>query len=185
MSSIMSSITDKDEKKEEVLRLFLALWPDDETRHKLASISRKMAGKQAIRAENLHLTLVFLGATSSRQRLCYEQALQDLTVPTLQLTFDQLGCWSKAGILWLGPSHTPDDLTNLVLKLNQRLSDCGFQPERRPFRAHVTLARHFNKRPGDLAEFQEPFSWRTDQIVLVKSITKADGSDYQVLRCWP
>jgi 2'-5' RNA ligase len=169
----------------ETLRLFLALWPDSKVQAKIAAIARKVAGRRAIKTANLHLTLVFLGATETGRRLCYEQALRGLTVPPVQLELNRLGCWPKPGILWLGPQRTPDNLIRLVDELKQRLSDCGFRAHRRPFRAHVTLARKFNEIPPDLHQVGEPFSWYSNQIVLVKSVAQPDGSRYDVLQYWP
>jgi 2'-5' RNA ligase len=166
------------------LRLFLALWPDEVTRDRLAAISRSVAGKHAIDPFNLHLTLVFLGATADERRLCYEQALHGLPVPHLQIPLNRLGYWPKSSILWLGPDKTPANLIKLVAELNQRLSNCGFRPERRRFRAHVTLARNHARIPPPLDEVGEPFSWHTNQIVLVKSITGSDRLRYDVIRCW-
>jgi 2'-5' RNA ligase len=168
----------------DTLRLFLALWPDEITRNRIATISRDIAGTCAINSANLHLTLVFLGATSHERRLCYEQALQNIDIPQLQIQLNRIGYWPKAGILWLGSDKTPANLTSLVAELNQRLSHCGFRPERRRFRAHITLARNHKTTPPALHEIGEPFSWHTNQIVLVKSITGSDGSRYDVIRRW-
>ena len=167
------------------LRLFFALWPDETIRNELALMSRRLVGKRAIKPANLHLTLVFLGTVLTEQRVCYEQSLQGISIPPLQLRLDHLGHWPKPGILWLGPSETPAELTDLVAQLNQRLSQYGFTPERRPFRAHITLARNFTDKAEIPGEFGEPLSWQTNQIVLAKSELKSDGSHYQVLRHWP
>lgn len=170
----------------EVLRLFLALWPDDVTRDRIAAIGHNAAGKHAIRPANLHLTLVFLGATPAGRRQCYEHVLYDLPVPSLQIHLNRLGYWPDPGILWLGPDRTSDKLGGLVCELNLRLSRCGFQPERDfdRFRAHVTLARKYKKIPPLLQEIGEPFYWHADQIVLVKSITDSGRSHYEIIGRW-
>ena len=165
-------------------RLFLTLWPENAERRQIAELAASVAGGRRVRDAHLHLTLVFLGATDSARLAAYETALADLAVPTLDLILDRYGYWPQPRILWLGSSHTPPELYELVADLNQRLRGCGFVPERRAFQAHVTLAR---KYPGP-APMQPPITpvrWRIGAVVLVESLREADGSCYQVLRRWP
>ena len=131
---------------------------------------------------NLHLTLVFLGTTDSQHLECYRQALLGLTVPSMTLDLDQLGYWPKPRILWLGPTQTPKPLSQLVQELNKRLATCGYTPERRPFRAHITLARKIPK-PDELLNVT-PWRWRADRVALVESVSREGGVCYEVL-CWP
>ena len=165
-------------------RLFLALWPDAGERAQLAALSDTLSGGHKVHPDNLHLTLVFLGATDDERLLCYEQALRDLAVPPLTLRLDRLACWSRSGILWLGASRVPPELSSLVQDLNRRLEGCGFSPERRPFQAHITLARDFTG-PAPPAELEHPVIWRTGQVALVESLQTGWGVRYAVLARWP
>ncbi len=164
----------------ELQRLFLALWPDESIRARIAELAAKVAGKRAVAMANLHLTLVFLGATDSERLQGYRQALAGLTVPSITLDLDQLGYWSKPHILWLGPSQTPQALIWLVQDLNKRLAACGYQPERRPFRAHITLARKVPK-PDELLTFT-PLIWHVNRVALVESVSRDGGVCYRVLQ---
>lgn len=166
-------------------RLFLALWPDPGVRRQLAAIARAVPGGRRVKETNLHLTLVFLGTTDTERQRCYAAALERIAVPRLELTLDRLGCWPKPGVLWLGPGHVPRELPALVDDLNQSLAACGFQPERRAFRAHVTLARDFRGPTPTLSDIGPPVHWQTDRIALVESRTSAAGSQYTVLRYRP
>lgn len=165
-------------------RLFLALWPDERERRHMAELAANAAGRQCVRDANLHMTLVFLGATDADRRGVYEQALTDLTVPSLALRLDRYGYWPRSRILWLGLSQTPPELYELVADLHRRLRGCGFRPERRAFQAHVTLARDF-AGPAPKALPDPPMDWRIDGVVLVESRLGATGSRYCVLRGWP
>ena len=52
------------EQAAETVRLFFALWPDSAMQAKLAAWAKQAAGRgRAMRQENIHLTLAFLGAT--------------------------------------------------------------------------------------------------------------------------
>lgn len=165
-------------------RLFLALWPTEAERRRLAELAASVAGRRRVRDDNLHLTLVFLGATDAARLTAYEAALTDLSVPELELVLDRYGYWPRSRILWLGSSHTPPELYELVAELHRQLRGCGFVPERRAFQAHITLARKF---PGPAPERPPavPIRWRVGQVALVESIPDRQGSRYQVLRRWP
>lgn len=165
-------------------RLFLALWPEEAERRQLADLAANVAGRRRIPDANLHLTLVFLGATDATRLAAYEAALAGLPVPTLELILDRYGYWPRPRILWLGSSHTPPELYELVAELNRRLRGCGFTPERRAFQAHITLARKF---PGPAPDRSPavPVCWRIGEVALVESLPGETGSQYQVLRRWP
>ena len=165
-------------------RLFLALWPDAGERAQLAAMARSLPGGRKIHPDNLHLTLVFLGATDDQRLLCYTQALHDLIIPALTLRLDRLAYWSRSGILWLGASRMPPKLPDLVQDLNRRLEPCGFSPEQRPFQAHITLARDFTG-PAPPAELEQPLVWRTEQVMLAESLQTERGVRYAVLARWP
>jgi 2'-5' RNA ligase len=165
-------------------RLFLALWPDVGLRAQLAALSGTLTGGRKVHPDNLHLTLIFLGATDNERLLCYEQALRELAVPPLILRLDRLAALSRSGILWLGASRVPPELSNLVQDLNSRLQSCGFSPERRPFQAHITLARDFTG-PAPPTELERPLVWRTEQVVLAESLQTERGVSYALLARWP
>jgi 2'-5' RNA ligase len=165
-------------------RLFLALWPSATERRQVMDLARSITGGRTIKAENLHLTLIFLGATDSQRQQCYEQALQHLEVPSFTLTLDAIGYWFKPRILWLGTSRPPTALATLVKELKRLLGICGFKPEARPFSAHVTLARRF-PGPAPSSVVAQPVVWSVNRIALVESCTQAEGGCYQALRYWP
>jgi 2'-5' RNA ligase len=165
-------------------RLFLALWPPAAERARMAALTCTLSGGRKVHPDNLHLTLVFLGATRNECLLCYEQALRGLIVPTLTLILDRLGYWSRSGILWLGASQIPAELITLVQELNRRLESCGFSSEERPFQAHITLARDW-VGPAPLTSLAEPLSWQVDQVVMVESRHEDTGRRYEVIGRWP
>ncbi|MDG4595964.1 MAG: RNA 2',3'-cyclic phosphodiesterase [Candidatus Contendobacter sp.] len=176
----MSSPADPDAPQ----RLFLALWPEETERRQLADLAANVAGRRRVRDDNLHLTLVFLGATVAARLAEYKAVLADLAVPALELTLDRYGYWPQPRILWLGSSHTPPELYELVADLHRRLRGCGFTPERRAFQAHVTLARKF-PGPAPAQPPAAPVSWLIRDIALVESLHEEGGARYRVLRRWP
>lgn len=167
---------------DEPRRLFLALWPEQAERRRIAALA-EVAGQRRVRDADLHLTLAFLGATDTARLAAYEAALADLPIPTLELMLDRYGYWPQPRILWLGFSRPSPELNQLVNDLQQRLRGCGFVPEKRAFQAHITLARkHPGPAPARLSG--DPVHWRIGEIALVESLRRED-SRYQALRRWP
>jgi 2'-5' RNA ligase len=165
-------------------RLFLALWPEAAERQQLAEIAASVAGRQRTPDANLHLTLVFLGATDPARLTAYEAALAGFTPPPLELILDRYGYWPQPRILWLGSSHTSLELDEWVAELHQRLRGCGFVPERRAFQPHLTLARN-HPGPAPVQPLVAPMHWRINQVALVESLRQDTGLAYQVVRHWP
>ena len=54
-------------------------------------------------AENIHMTLRFLGDVDASQQGALEARLAEFVFEPVTLTLDCAGYWSRAGILWLGP----------------------------------------------------------------------------------
>ncbi|ADE14288.1 2'-5' RNA ligase [Nitrosococcus halophilus Nc 4] len=169
----------------ETQRLFFALWPEQALQESLARIARQVLGKQGkrVRPENLHLTLVFLGSMTAQQRACAEAVADTIVGSPFTLQLEQIGHWPRPRVVWCAAEETPEPLIELVKQLNQGLTACGYQPETRPYRAHMTLAR---KVAGRFPTTRvAPLVWQVDHFCLVQSVTHPSGVQYQVLRTWP
>ena len=150
----------------------------------MATLAESVPGGRRVPADNLHLTLAFLGTVRQAQQHCLEQALDRLTIPTVEMTFDRVGCFRRSGILWLGMSHPPIAVKQLADNLEKPLVECGFSIESRPFHPHITIARRYTGiDPVDTVI--EPFNWLIDKITLLESHTLPGGARYHVLRHWP
>lgn len=166
-------------------RLFLALWPDPAVRRALARHrddwqwqdegSRRPA---TVRSDKLHLTLHFIGNVA-RERLPELRA--GLAVPgaAFTLAFGRPALWPR-GIAVLEPLALPPALPALHGALADALHRLALPTEARPFRPHVTLARHARaaRPPATVA----PFDWPIDHYALVES--RGDGG-YEVLQRYP
>ncbi|HET8552387.1 MAG TPA: RNA 2',3'-cyclic phosphodiesterase [Gammaproteobacteria bacterium] len=167
------------------MRLFFALWPDDALREALHRMARKPvrhAGGKPVTPDNYHVTLKFLGSTDDDGYDCVCAAADAIRAQPFELRLDQIGFWPKPRILWLGAEQVPEALTALVHDLDQAAEGCGFEPELRPYRPHVTLVRKVGK-PGE-PETVQPLVWRPKAFVLAASETLSQGAHYRVLRSW-
>lgn len=151
------------------MRLFLALWPDDAVRGCLARAQAAWTWPQRaarVPLERLHLTLHFLGEVDGRAAGRLAASLPPLTSP-LALRLDRPVLWPQ-GIAVLEPSSVPAGLASLHAELAALLRGQGLPVEARPFRPHVTLARHAQGAmpPGK----SPPVEWRADGYALVRSV---------------
>ncbi len=168
-------------------RLFFALWPDAGLRtavHHCSTHQAKFCGGRHIPLENLHVTLAFLGAVDTRQRGCMEAAAAAIDLPSFDLLLDQLGYWSRRGVLWLGSSkEIPPPLLELVAALQAAMASCDIPVDPRPFKLHLTLRRNARRAPQ--TRVIQPVPWPITSFALVESHTHASGARYHVLRRWP
>ncbi|MEJ2141007.1 MAG: RNA 2',3'-cyclic phosphodiesterase [Gammaproteobacteria bacterium] len=167
-------------------RLFFALWPGQHARDamfKTAKALTKQTAGRLVSFENLHLTLAFVGSVTEQQQQCMEQAASQVTVQRFTLELSQLGFWPKPRVAWIGATEMPDALLQLASSLNANLSACGYEPDKRPFQAHITLLRKAQRHPKDTQTGE--IHWPVDCFVLVESITHAEGVEYRVIKEWP
>ncbi len=167
-------------------RLFFALWPDARLQERLHVLAREaVAGRRGrwLAAQNLHLTLVFLGYVSAGQRACLERVAAEVCATPFTLVLDQLGCFRRAGILWAGARDVPQALRALVQGLNAGMRGCGLTPDEREFHPHVTLVRKLRRCPPP-QPIAPPLSWHVERFSLVLSNMYPDGARYEILRTW-
>ncbi len=165
-------------------RLFFALWPSEEVRAALAEVMASLHARRAkpVAAENLHITLLFLGSVTAQTRICAEKIAEGIAGYPFELRLDQIGFWPKSGIVWLGARELPESLAALVRDLHLGITGCRIDLDARPFKAHVTLMRKalvVRRERSHVA-----VAWRVDDFGLVESKTNPDGSHYQVLTRW-
>ncbi len=167
-------------------RLFFALWPGPTVRAALARRAREACAGLRGRptpADNLHVTLAFLGDLDAERRACMEAVAGRLPFEPFDLVLDRLEYVPRNRILWLGAGELPMPLARLAGGLNAGLRECGHEPERRPFRAHITLMRKLDRPPRHLAP--EPLAWHVDGFALVRSRLAPEGAHYEVVARWP
>ncbi len=165
-------------------RLFFALWPDPATRDKLHAVGQhaKLATARIIPAQNLHMTLVFLGNSGDVQRQQLLQKAADVSGRALMLEINVSGVWKKLQLFWLAPSRPSPDLAALQSRLAALAGACGFAIESREYRPHITLARKVNT--AIQAEFL-PIRWNIGDFCLIESITRKEGAEYRIIHRWP
>ncbi len=166
------------------LRLFFALWPDAATRaalHRTGKWLHRHWGGRRMRADTLHITLAFIGATPAGRIDALIACGDAVATDAYELTLDQAGYWRHNRIGWLGAQRMPPQHVALVDRLNERLQAAGFPVDSRPHVPHVTLLRN---SPGGEAPACMPITWPIRTFVLAQSRRGADGAHYEAIRCW-
>ena len=163
-------------------RVFFALWPDASVRTALAALAQEAqaeCGGRAMAAENVHVTLFFVGPVERARLAALERAAQRPRGRSFSLTLDRVGYWRHNRIVWAGATEFPAALATLAEDLRVALAREGVQGEERPYVPHVTLVRNAERKPG--APVIEPCVWSVDEFVLVESVSVPGGVRYQPL----
>lgn len=145
------------------------------------------AGKSPPRwtlAENMHLTLVFLGEVAEERLSAIAAEIEALRVPHLHLRINGLGTFPRAGVLFAEIEPSPA-LVSLQDEVARRMARIGFKLEDRAYHPHLTLARMHSPIRLKQTELALPksvsHSWTADEVVLYRSHTSPNGSQYEPL----
>ena len=168
----------------ETVRLFFALWPPSELQGKLAAWAKQAAGRgRAMRRENLHLTLAFLGDTEAALLPELIALAAGVRFAPIRLALDRVDYWKHNHIIWCGAEQDPPALTGLVSELRARLDSGGIAYDRKPFVSHMTLAR--DAAGLDAAPAWVPLAWDLADFALVTSVRIEGRVTYRVTQRFP
>ncbi|MGK2965684.1 MAG: RNA 2',3'-cyclic phosphodiesterase [Tepidiformaceae bacterium] len=192
------------EPAEEHVRLFVACEIPEDAREIITTVigdlrSRSGETVRWVRPEGLHITLKFLGEVPVKKLPAIKLAIQEAVTghSPFNLEFANIGTFGgREGLrlMWVGVAGDVLRLEALVKATNAALAVVGFEPERRPFRPHLTLGRVRDEVPTRTrAEIEvavgkvsvNEFSWRTAQVSLMRSRLTRGGAQYDVLATFP
>lgn len=173
-------------------RLFVGLELPEDIKHQLLKVQGRVPGARWQTAEQLHLTLNFIGDADALLEQNIRQALQDLPSPAFEIALAGVGRFGKPGrpgALWAGVVPEAPVIA-LQRQIGGRLAAIGLRPESRPYKPHVTLARlrasneeskAFLQAHADLASVAFPIT----RASLFSSVLGEGGSRYQVIGRFP
>jgi 2'-5' RNA ligase len=161
-------------------RLFLALLPDEATRAVLAAHADAWRWpREAARyaPTEWHVTLHFIGPVP-RQRIDELRAALAVPVAPFELRFGEPALWPH-GLAALLPMAVPEGMLELHAHLGRALRRLGLRTDERPYRPHLTLARHA-AQAGPPAKYPA-FNWQVHSYALIESTGQA-GQRYRVVQ---
>ena len=94
-----------------------------------------------VAAENLHLTLAFLGDVSADKQQALIALAGRIRQPGFTLSLDDAGQWLRSRVVWLGTRQSPRGLLQLANILRAQAARSGCYQSPQPFHPHVTLLR--------------------------------------------
>ena len=142
--------------------------------------------------ENQHVTLKFIGSVAADAlddaiRACRQVAA---TAERSEIGLTGLGAFPtarRARVLWIGLDDPAGVLVHLAAGLDAALRPLGVAPEKRPFSAHLTLARFRTPHPlAPLPALEEPpAAFTLDRFELWRSHLSPKGARYELMEAFP
>ncbi len=182
------------------IRGFVAVLLDGAVLEELQVLQRLLKGRlpeglRWARAEQLHLTLQFLGdlepgmlpeAAARLAQVCGLHRPFSLSLAGLGFFPDP----RRPRVLWVGLSGEVDQLLHLQSDVSEGLGQFGTHREQRAFQPHLTLARvrpRSRLSPGswpaaDAVNGPRPVPWTVREVHLMRSELHPAGARYTILR---
>jgi 2'-5' RNA ligase len=177
----------------EFLRAFIAVKIPPS--HALEAVIAQLAafGKpvKTVSAQQLHITLKFLGDTDREQLPRIGQILEQTVAAhaSCEVRLAGLGAFPHLGrpsVIWVGLDNA-ETLVAIAAELEKQLKPLGFPPEGRPFQPHLTVARLKARPPDELTALVTQHqtaafgSARVRSVELIQSELLSEGPRYTVL----
>ena len=168
------------------MRLFVALDLPWEVRRQLSQLATALPGARFLPPENYHVTLRFMGEMPAHRAEELDLALAALRGKRFTLQLGGVGVFEKAGrpqTLFVGVERSPQ-LEHLQTKIETAVQRIGFEPERRRYTPHVSVARLDGAPSAKLAQWvqrhnlmrAEPLA--VEHFTLFSSQLGKDGAAY-------
>lgn len=183
-----------------MIRSFFAIEPPPPVRGEIARVSGLFRNTGAdvkwVRPESVHLTLKFLGDAAEADIDPLAQAVGEAVSShkPLELEVKDLGVFpglKKPRVVWIGLGGNIDGLKALQQSVERAAAEFGFEAEKRPFKAHLTLGRvRSNQGQNKLMTALETIkpesrAFTAAEVILFKSDLKPTGAVYTVMHRLP
>lgn len=138
-------------------RLFISIDLPEKIKKQLSEICYGLPDTRWVKAEQLHLTLRFIGEVDGRIFNQLKESLAEIDMKSFSMRLKGLGHFpprKNPRVLWVGV-EADDSLVRLRNKVERVAVKCGLEPEKRKFSPHITIARfdepHLNRVTNFLA----------------------------------
>lgn len=186
-------------------RIFIAINLPEEVKEKLEALGKEIANMfpqevnrgliRWVKKENLHLTLLFIGAVKDEEipQIC--QIVKNIvqTQKSFSLRFERV-CYGPSEripprLIWLDLEKKPELLT-LAEKLKKEMAEAGIlrKIEKRGFSPHITLGRiktwqwrRIEPEERPVIERELSLIFEVNSIEVMESKLKRTGSEYTIL----
>jgi RNA 2',3'-cyclic 3'-phosphodiesterase len=188
----------KERLKSPRARLFVALDLPEDVRAGLVAWQSTALADPALRPvkpESLHMTLVFLGYQAEKDSKAIAKAAfaTEASAPAVELAAQPLGVPKGKRPRLIALDARSEETVALQREMEERLMAGGFyEPEKRPFWPHLTVARvrpeaPGSRKPAQITNTPHPLPehmfrfFRPTRLVLFKSHLRRTGAEYESL----
>jgi 2'-5' RNA ligase len=162
------------------MRCFLAAWPDAAARRRCADLVEALRPQvdhgRAMRPENVHLTLAFIGELPDAVGARVAAACGELVPSDVDWQLDAIGFFARPRVLWAGGALTPA-LADTAARARALLDRMKVAYDRKPFVPHVTLLRDVRRFEGSRA-IDPPIAWPVREVALYRAGRDERGARY-------
>ncbi len=173
-------------------RLFVALGLPEKVSDPLLDLMEGVDGARWQDADNLHVTLRYIGAVDGRVADDVHLALSQVRAPPFPLKIRGVGHFERKRLgkaLWADFAPSPP-LEALQHSVEMAVRRAGMEAETRKFMPHITLAR-LNRSTGDFSNWLTRHGalalppWEVRTMALYQSHLTQYGAHYEVLETYP
>ena len=138
-----------------MIRLFVAIDIPETIRREVEGMGRSIPKARPVPADQLHLTLKFIGEVEGSRLLDIHDALKEIVLPKFFLSLKGVGTFPPRGtprILWAGVTQA-DQTTALRNSIERTLARINIPRDKKKYTPHLTLARLKNCPIHQLQQF--------------------------------
>ena len=162
------------------MRCFLAAWPDAAARQRCGELTQALRPHadhgRVMRAENLHLTLAFIGDLADARGAEVATACAARPPTGCDWALTEIGFFARPRVLWAGGPLSAE-LEAIASSARALLDRMQVAYDRKPFVPHVTLLRDVRRFDGP-REIVPPIAWPIREVALFRSGRDETGARY-------
>ncbi|MFO8061713.1 MAG: RNA 2',3'-cyclic phosphodiesterase [bacterium] len=160
-------------------RLFIAFELPADLKSRMRILQEKIMketraeGVRWVSPENMHITAAFLGQVKPGNIPKIKDAMSSMDFSPVDITLSRPGFFMKRGIpaiLYMDVQNA-DELESRSIDLRSHLADSAVHFDRKPFRAHITIAR-----------LKKSSAAREVHQYVVNKLDKTEGGQYTIKR---
>jgi RNA 2',3'-cyclic 3'-phosphodiesterase len=185
------------------LRVFIGVELDDRVKAAAAAVAERLRQRlrrtapdleaRWIASDNLHITIWFIGEVDDQRAAAIADALQlPFETRSFDLALAKCGVFPPSGpprVFWIGIHEGSRGMLSLYGEMGRRLAPFGFVEERRPYTAHLTIARVKHAGRGTSRLIRESLAklpadcgaCRVSAVTLFRSRLSPRGAAYEPL----
>jgi len=170
-------------------RLFVGIGLPASCKTALLSLNPHLNGLRWLTAEQLHLTLSFIGDVEAAAEDRLHEALSEVRVAPFFLPLYGVGVFNVRGrpsVAWAGVGKGHPHLFALHRRIQDAILHAGLEPDLKPFHPHITIARAKGISRQALQPFLRKYAeadfgmFEVKSFELYSSVLAAEGAIHQV-----